>query len=568
MIHKGSDIVVKSLQRKNVKVIYHLPGGSIIPLYNSLKNSDIKQVLCRNEQCIPFMASSYAKVSNTVGVGLVTSGPGCSNAITGVYDASMDSMPIVMISGNVPTRMQGLDSFQESPITDMVSGFCKEVFKVQDINHISRVIEEAFFVAEHGRKGPVWIDVPKDILNGSSHYNEKPYINIAKYDRNIYKTLTNKTMEKVVHMLMECKKPLLYIGGGCLDVSQKLYNLLHFLKIPVVSTIMGLGVINKNYPHYLGMLGMHGTIEANYAVSTCDVLIALGVRFDDRVTGKLEEFASHAKIIHVDIDSKEIGKNKEVDVGVCNDVSKFLDMLLPYFSDTYIRNSYQNWYNDIISNTTEKRNIFLSSKASGLTADYAVSVLNNICSIKKIKPIVTTGVGQHQMVTCTTFDFYEPRRFVSSSGAGTMGTSLSYAIGAWFANPSRTIISIDGDGSFLMNIQELATMKTNNVPVKIVIINNQKLGMVTQWGNRFHSYSDYTFLGDPHDSRSPYPDFVSIAKGFGIPCMRVDDAKDLIKAYETMLSSEGSYLLDVLVEDTECLPFIPSNSSYKDIIVA
>lgn len=570
-IMKGSDMLIKRLEKNGVSTLFAYPGGCNIPIYNSLKQSTIKSVLCRHEQCGAFMAEGYAKSSGKIGVVCTTSGPGATNLVTAIVDSAMDSVPVVCITGQVTSSMLGLDSFQEVGFTDMINDYCKHVFKVTHASQIPRIVDEAFFLATYGRPGPVVIDIPKDIQNQEHDFNDfEPVLNLNKHMRNMHKNIGSKMIYNFTELLKNSKRPVFYIGGGCVNAQDKLKNVLGYLNIPVVSTLIGLGTISKkDHEFYLGMVGMHGSIAANYAVHACDLLIAIGVRFDDRVTGKLETFAKNAKIIHIDIDSKEIGKNKEVDLSICSDANSFLEKLLNELIVTHYTYNSAIWYNIINNDVNIKFNQWNKTLVSDdLTGSQVIMKINNVCKHLKINPIISTGVGQHQMFTAQHFEPEIPRSIVTSGGFGTMGFGLPAAIGAWYAHKDKIVIDIDGDGSFLMNIQELATIATEKIPIKIIIVNNQKLGMVSQWGDRFHNYSEYTNLGLKDEPNTIYPDFVTIAKGFCIKSHRVDNIFDLETALINMFNNPNeAYLLDVIVKNTEVLPFIPANSSYTDIIV-
>ena len=570
-IMNGADMIIKRLEKNNVRIMFSYPGGCNIPIYNSLKKSPIKTVLCRHEQAGVFMAEGYAKSSDEIGVVCSTSGPGAANLITGIVDAAMDSVPIICISGQVSSNMIGLDSFQELAFSDMVNDYCKYVYKVNHVSQIPRIIDEAFYAAKKGRPGPVIIDIPKDIQIQEYDFDIdiEPVINLSKHNRNSKKIIGPKLISKFLELLKNSKRPVFYIGGGCINSHKILKLITGFIQIPTVSTLMGLGTISKdNNGYYLGMLGMHGTIEANYAVHDCDLLIAIGARFDDRVTGKLDTFAKNAKIIHVDIDSKEIGKNKEVDLGICCDSNTFFEILLKELIDSRFYYDASMWYYQIITVTLDKITQWKKTlESEKLIAPQVIITLNRICKKLQINPIISNGVGQHQMQTALHFDFNTPKSLLTSGGFGTMGFGLGAAIGAWYANKNRTIIDIDGDGSFQMNIQELATIRTENIPIKMIIINNQRLGMVSQWGEKFHKYNDYTLLGIKEEPDKIYPDFCKICDGYDIKSSRVYNIEDLNEKIIEMLNYNGPYLLDVIVENSDITPFIPANKGFNDIII-
>lgn len=572
VIMTGADILIKKLEYNGVKHIFGLPGGACIPLCTSIQKSKIKYILNRHEQASAFAAAGYSKSSNKIGVFVVTSGPGIINAINGIVDAMIDSVPLICISGQVATNLQGLNSFQEIAIADMVNDYCKYVFKVTHVSQIPRIIDEAFYITKHGRPGPVLIDIPKDIQNETYDFQFEPILNLCKFTRNERKIISPNTIDKFINMLIIAKKPVFYIGGGCLNASKELNKLLSFIKIPVVSTLMGLGIVSSNNKLSLNLLGMHGNLQANFAVYECDLLIAIGVRFDDRVTSKIETFAKNAKIIHIDIDSKEIGKNKEVDMAICSDSKIFITMLINYLKESphcrEMTYKYEKWYEYIIESTKNKQKKYEQGQISEtLSGQQTVKTLNHMCKKLDIEPIICTDVGAGQMFICQHFNFNQPKQLLTSGGLGCMGCSIGYAIGAYFANKDKIIISTNGDGGILMNIQELATIGSMNIPIKIIIINNQILGMVQYWDPCIDIDKSYTFLGNKNNHNEIYPDFIKISNGFGIKAKQVYNIFDLENAIIEMLSFDGPYLLDVIVKETSVVPFIPPNSSYIDTII-
>lgn len=526
----------------------------------------IRNVLPRHEQGGIFAAEGYARSSGLPGVCIATSGPGATNLVSGLANALMDSIPIIAITGQVPRRMIGTDAFQETPIVEVTRSITKHNYLILEVDDIPRVVREAFFVANSGRPGPVLIDVPKDVQQQLAVPNWAQPIKLTGYLSRLPKIPIEAQLEQVVRLLLESKKPVLYVGGGCLNSSEELKRFVEITGIPVASTLMGLGSYPVGGEHSLQMLGMHGTVYANYAVDKSDLLLAFGVRFDDRVTGKLETFASRANIVHIDIDSAEIGKNKLPQVSVCADMKFALQGLNRILESKGIKDKldFESWREEL--NVVKiKFPLGFKTFEDAISPQYAIQVLDELTNGDAI---VSTGVGQHQMWAAQFYKYKRPRQWLTSGGLGAMGFGLPAAMGAAVANPDAVVVDIDGDGSFMMNVQELATIKVEKLPVKILLLNNQHLGMVVQWEDRFYkSNRAHTYLGDPSRENEIFPNMLGFADACGIPAARVTKKEELRDAIQKMLDTPGPYLLDVIVPHQEhVLPMIPSNGSFKDVI--
>ncbi|KAK2655203.1 hypothetical protein Ddye_008255 [Dipteronia dyeriana] len=566
---KGADILVDALEREGVTDVFAYPGGASMEIHQALTRSNtIRNVLPRHEQGGIFAAEGYARSSGKPGVCIATSGPGATNLVSGLADALLDSIPIVAITGQVPRRMIGTDAFQETPIVEVSRSITKHNYLVLDVDDIPRIVREAFFLATSGRPGPVLIDIPKDIQQQLAVPNWNKSMSLPGYMSRLPKDPDQAHLEQIVRLVSESKKPVLYVGGGCLNSSEELRRFVELTGIPVASTLMGLGAYPLSDKLSLQMLGMHGTVFANYAVDKSDLLLAFGVRFDDRVTGKLEAFASRAKIVHIDIDSAEIGKNKQPHVSVCADVKlslKGINRLLEIKGGKGSKFDFSAWREEL---DEQKVKYPLNFKTFGeaIPPQYAIQLLDELTDGKAI---ISTGVGQHQMWAAQFYKYERPRQWLTSGGLGAMGFGLPAAIGAAVANPDAIVVDIDGDGSFLMNVQELATIKVENLPVKILLLNNQHLGMVMQWEDRFYkSNRAHTYLGDPSRESEIFPNMSKFAEACGIPSARVSLKKDLRAAIQTMLDTPGPYLLDVIHPHQEhVLPMIPSGGAFRDIII-
>ncbi len=566
----GADILVKSLVDHGVEVLFAYPGGASMPLHQALTKyaGQLRTILPRHEQGGAFAAQGYARTTGRPGVCMATSGPA-------IADAKLDSIPLIVITGQVPTKVIGSDAFQETPIVEVCSQITKHRFLVTDVHDLVRVMKEAFHVATTGRPGPVLVDMPKDIQQQTCVPDWDVPMNLPGY-KVAGPDARPEQIRQIAAAIRLAKRPMIYAGGGIIssDAAPQLRELVKKTGIPVTMTVMGLGAFPNEDPLSLDMLGMHGSAYANFAVRDCDLLIALGVRFDDRVTGKLEAFAKHAKIVHVDIDQSEINKNKEAHIPIVSDVKFALEELnkiveKPEDISEWVAKC-QAW--------KKQYPFHYDTNFDGILQQHAIAELSRLTQSRKT--LVAVGVGQHQMWGAQFFKFRHPRSFLSSSGLGTMGFGLPAAMGAQAAHPDALCIDIDGDGSFQMNVQELATCYCEKLPVKVLLLNNQHLGMVVQWEDRFHQGNRaHTYLGPIHHAEAKgqgdgkfaverYPDFVTIARGYGWNSASVSKKSELTAALTKMIETPGPYLLDVEVPYVEhVLPMIPSGRTVDDIIL-
>jgi acetolactate synthase-1/2/3 large subunit len=573
----GSDILVKSLVDHGVEVLFAYPGGASMPLHQSLtKYADrIRTILPRHEQGGAFAAQGYARATGKPGVCMATSGPGATNLVTGIADAKLDSIPLIAITGQVGTKVIGTDAFQETPIVEVCRGITKHHYLVTDVKDLARVMKEAFFIATTGRPGPVLIDLPKDIQQSLVAPNWDEPMNLPGYNGKLRKARPEQ-IKQVAAAIKLAKRPVIYAGGGIIagNAAPELREFVKKTGIPVAMTVMGLGAYPADGPLCLDMLGMHGSVYANWAVRDCDLLIALGVRFDDRVTGKLEAFAKHAKIIHIDVDPSELNKNKEAHIPICSDVKFALAELNKIVEAP---GDISAWVQTCLE-WKAAHPFKYDQNFEGILQQHAIAELSRLTAARKT--FITVGVGQHQMWTAQFYKFRHPRTFLSSSGLGTMGFGLPAAMGVQAAHPDALVVDIDGDGSFQMNIQEMATCYCENLPVKVLLLDNQHLGMVVQWEDRFHAGNRaHTYLGPVHHPEATgkggnhfvterYPDFVTIAKGYRWNAATVSKKSDLVPALEEMINSDGPYLLNVQVPYVEhVLPMIPSGRTVDEMIV-
>ncbi len=578
----GADILVEALIRKGVDTIFAYPGGASMPMHQSLtyQRHRLRTILPRHEQGGIFAAEGYARSTGKVGVCLATSGPGATNLVTGLADAKMDSCPIVAITGQVPRHFIGTDAFQETPIVEVCRAITKHHYLITRFEDVPRVVKEAFFVARSGRPGPVLIDFPKDlqIQETADQPNYDPPMNLPGYHPTP-RPVNPAQVRQVLAAIKRSKRPILYVGGGAInsEAAAELQRFARRTKIPVAMTLMGLGIFPGRDPQSLHMLGMHGTVYANFAINSADLLLAFGVRFDDRVTGKLSEFATHGKIVHIDNDPSEIHKNKLAHIPIVADLREALAALNAAITDDDVP-ALDEWWREI-NEWRKKHPLKYADPGKDLILpQYAIEELHRQTADRE--PYVAVGVGQHQMWAAQYYKFDHPRHWMSSSGLGAMGFGLPAAMGAQAAHPGKLVIDIDGDGSFQMNIQELATLFCEELPVKVFLLNNQHLGMVMQWEDRFHAKNRaHTYLG-PIDHpeatgkgttallEESYPDFVKISEGFGIPARQVRSKKEFPAAVAEMLASRGPYVLDILCPYQEhVLPMIPGGRTVKDIIL-
>jgi acetolactate synthase-1/2/3 large subunit len=574
----GADILVQCLVNHGVEVVFAYPGGASMPIHQALTRfqKKIRTILPRHEQGGGFAAEGYARSSGRVGVCVATSGPGATNFVTCLADAKLDSVPLVAITGQVGTPVIGTDAFQETPIVEISRAITKHHYLVTRTEDLPRIVREAFFIATTGRPGPVIIDVPKDVQNREIVPDYDPPMNLPGYKP--FRQATAAQLQGILDAIRQSQRPIIYAGGGIISSGAAPYLRAFAEKtgIPVALTVHGLGGLPSEHFLCLNMLGMHGTVYANYAINDADLLLALGVRFDDRVTGKVSEFAKHGKIIHVDIDPSEINKIKAAQLPIVADVKQVLcDLVKMIEADPQVylggRSApFQDWLRKI-DHWRETEALRYQDRSDAVLPQFAIDRLWQIVRDRgRLEDtILTTGVGQHQMWAAQYWRFTGPRHWLTSGGLGAMGFGLPAAIGAQAAHPGKTVIDIDGDGSLLMNIQELACAYCEGLPVKVLLLNNQHLGMVVQWEDRFYdSNRAHTYLGAGLD-QEPYPDFVAIARGFRCGSQSVSRKQDLDAALEEMLDSTGPYLLDVLVPYQEhVLPMIPSGRTVRDIIKA
>ena len=563
----GAEAVITALVENGVEVIFGYPGGAVLPLYDALfKNKKIKHVLVRHEQAAVHAAEGYARSTGKVGCVLVTSGPGATNAITGLTDALMDSVPIVCLSGQVPTHLIGTDAFQEADTTGISRPCTKHNYLVKNADLLCATVHQAFEIASSGRPGPVLIDLPKDIQLTNIKYIKKP-TKINKILTTVLPQIDVEIISQAADLLINSKKPIIYAGGGVvnagLEASNLLTELVNLLDAPVTLTLMGLGVVSNKNKNFLGMLGMHGTYEANLAMHNCDVMLNVGARFDDRVTGRLNAFAPKSKKIHIDIDKSSINKVVHVDFGIVGDCKEVLSLLIKEIKKSHNIKSIQSkssWWNQI-NNWRAKNSLGFIQGATIIKPQQAIKSLYEKTIDKDT--YVTTEVGQHQMWAAQYFGFSAPKHWMTSGGLGTMGYGLPSSVGVQIAHPKSLVIDISGEASFLMNMQELSTIVQYNLPIKIFILNNQWMGMVRQWQELNHG-SRYS-----QSYTSSLPDFIMLAKSFGIKGLRVDDVSNLDATIDEMINTNGPVIADIRVEKEEnCFPMIPSGAAHNEMILS
>ena len=576
---RGADIVIKCLENEGVEVVFGYPGGASMELHQSLTRSKkIRTILPRHEQGEAFAAEAYARVCGRPGVCLATSGPGATNLVTGIADAFMDSAPLIAITGQVPRPMIGKSAFQETDVFGMTLPIVKHSYLVMNVEDIPRVIQEAFYIASTGRPGPVVIDIPKDVQQSSCRPVFPDKVNLRGYNPD--KRISDIAVNEIAGLIEKSERPVVYCGGGIIsaNASAELREFAEKTNIPVATTIMGIGAIPADHPLSLRWLGMHGTVYANYAVDRADLLLAFGVRFDDRVTSKVSEFAKHGTIVHIDVDPSEINKNKVAHLPVVSDIKYALQQL----NKAVKGKKFEAWHKQIaewkakypfryrvtdeVLKSQYVREFLKGDVNEIIMPQYVIELLDELT---KGDAIITTGVGQHQMWAAQYYKFKHPRMLITSGGLGAMGHGYPAALGAKVARPDKQVIDIDGDGSFTMNIQELATAHIERIAAKAVILNNQHLGMVVQWEDRFYqSNRGHTYLGDPQNPHQIYPDFVAVAKGFNVAAERVVRKSELRPALERMLAANEPYVLDVIVPYTEhVLPMIPAGKTVREMII-
>lgn len=561
----GAQIFIESLLKEGVDTIFGYPGGAVLPVYDALYGvTALKHILVRHEQGAVHMADGYARATGKPGIVLVTSGPGATNTVTGIATAYMDSIPLVVFTGQVPTPLIGNDAFQEADIVGITRPCTKHNYLVKDVRDLAKIIKEAFYIATTGRPGPVLVDMPKDVLSASCEFKYPEKVELKNYQPT-YKGHTGQ-IKKAVEIILKAKRPALYTGGGIVlsDAADELKTLAEKLHIPVTNTLMGLGGFPGTHPLFMGMLGMHGTYVANMAVTNTDCLIAVGARFDDRVTGKIDEFAPYAKIIHIDIDPTSISKNVRVDVPIVGDVKSVLRDMIKALDETKGHHAHKQtlseWH-DQIQKWAETHKLSYKLNEKKIKPQY---VIEKIYELTKGKAIITTEVGQNQMWAAQFYKFDKPRTFLTSGGLGTMGFGFPAAIGAQIAFPDKIVIDIAGDGSIQMNIQELATAVQYKLPVKVAILNNRFLGMVRQWQEFFYEkrYS-YTCMGDFA------PDFVKVAEAYGAVGLRATKPNEVEAVIKEALAVKNKpVFMDFQVDSEENVyPMVPAGQPLNKMLL-
>ena len=561
MLLTGAQILMECLKREGVDLIFGFPGGAVIDIYDELPKHPIRHILVRHEQAAVHAADGFARASGKVGVCLVTSGPGATNTVTGIATAYMDSIPMVVITGQVPTHLIGNDAFQEADIVGITRPCTKHNYLVKNVADLAATIKQAFYIARTGRPGPVLIDLPKDVVNSKTEFSYPETISIRSYNPNV--SPNRKQLRKAAELIAQGKQPVIYAGGGVVssDSAEELTRLAETFDLPVTTTLMGLGAFPGDHPLWLGMLGMHGTYTANMAINNCDVLISVGARFDDRVTGRVNSFAARAKIIHIDIDPTSISKNVVVDVPIVADCKQALAGLaeeVAKIKDVDWKAKHAAWN----ASLTEMRAAYPLSYVKNGPTIKPQWVVEKIFELSKGEAIIATEVGQNQMWAAQFFTYRKPRTLLTSGGLGTMGYGFPAAIGAQFAFPDKLVVDIAGDGSIQMNIQELATAVSYNVPVKIVILNNGFLGMVRQWQELFYK-KNYcaTCL---HTN----PDFVALAKAYGAGGFLVERPEDLEATLKEAFAYPGPVIVDVRVEPEENVaPMVPAGAALSEMLL-
>ena len=562
----GAEILVESLKQEGVDTIFGFPGGAVVNIYDALlkHSEEIRHILVRHEQGAVHAADGYARSSGKVGVCLVTSGPGATNTVTGLATAFMDSVPLVVFTGQVPTMLIGNDAFQEADIVGITRPCTKHNYLVKDVHDLASTIKQAFHLARTGRPGPILVDLPKDVIAASAEFSYPAKIKMRSYNPT-YQGHAGQ-IQRAVKLIAKAQKPLIYAGGGVIlsNASKELTALAQKFSFPVTTTLMGLGCFPGTSPLFLGMVGMHGTFQANMAITDCDVLIAIGARFDDRVTGKVESFSLHSKKIHIDIDPTSISKNVPVDIPIVGDAKNVVKSMLKFFEEEPA----QDWpkvRTEWLKQIAEwKQSSPLTYKSgSCISPQFVIQKIKEITNeLTKGDVIITTEVGQNQMWTAQFYTFTKPRTLITSGGLGTMGYGFPAAIGAQVAFPDKTVIDIAGDGSFQMNIQELATAVQYNLPVKVAILNNHCLGMVRQWQQLFcdQRYSQTVF--------EVVPDFVKLAEAYGAVGLRATKPEEVEPSIREALSLPRPVIMDFVVDPNECVyPMVPAGAALTEMLL-
>jgi len=556
----GAQVLMKVLEEEGVDTIFGFPGGAVIDIYDEIINTDIKHILVRHEQGAVHAADGYARATGGVGVCLVTSGPGATNTVTGLASAYMDSIPVVVITGQVPTHLIGNDAFQEVDIVGITRPCTKHNYLVKEPQQLAKTLREAFYIAKSGRPGPVLVDIPKDIGQAKIDYTESQGVRIKSYNPSVKPN--KKQLKKVMELVKNAEKPVIFAGGGVVlsKGSEELTAFARAARIPVTASLMGLGAFPGSDPLWLGMIGMHGTYRANMSVGACDLLIAIGVRFDDRVTGKIKTFAEHAQIVHIDIDPTSIRKNVSVAIPVVGDCKKALTILNELFepeSIAHLENSREQWLSKI--QAWKDTNPLAYKQEDVIKPQY---VIDKLYELTEGRAIITTEVGQNQMWAAQFYHFDKPGHFITSGGLGCMGFGLPAAIGAQAACPDKVVVDVAGDGSIQMNIQEMATAVQYGLPVKIVILNNRYLGMVRQWQELFYECR-YACTDMEHA-----PDFAKLAEAFGAVGLRATTPEEVEPVLREGLNSDKTVIMDFVVDREECVyPMVPAGASITEMLL-
>jgi len=565
----GAEILLRALKDQGVEVIFGYPGGAVLPIYDALfQQNAIRHILVRHEQAAVHAAEGYARSTGRVGCVLVTSGPGATNAVTGLVDALMDSIPIVCLTGQVPTHLIGNDAFQEADTTGITRPATKHNYLVKRPEDLARVVHEAFYVASHGRPGPVVIDLPKDIVINKAPYTE-PTVQHPSYRPRTEPEAG--LVAKAIAMLKQAKRPIIYAGGGVInagpEASEALTQFARLTGFPITNTLMGLGSFPSSDPQFLGMLGMHGTYEANLAMHGCDVMLAIGARFDDRITGRLDAFSQGSQKIHIDIDGSSINKNVPVDLPIVADAGKALGALLAAWnaSDAPVdKPALTTWWRQIdVWRSKDSLKFNQDMKRGGIIKpQYAIKRLFELTKARGRETFITTEVGQHQMWAAQHYGFEKPNRWMTSGGLGTMGYGLPSAMGVQIAHPDALVVDIAGEASILMNIQEMGTLAQYRLPVKVFILNNQYMGMVRQWQELLHG-SRYS-----ETYSNALPDFVKLAEAFHATGMRAQSVDELDDVINAMLDCPTAVIADIAVDQAEnCFPMIPSGAAHNEMLL-